>query len=411
MPRFAAALSVLAIACTGTANTLQAPEASIAEAGGLAPAPVDTTAAVDTTAGTVSAPVLSEAASFVVWMPDGLHPDFSALARGLDGVGEVTIVQVGTLHIAQTRTSEGVIVDEPPPRFVIPAQGVVLEPDTYRRFVRGDSANVIASLAAGEIALSSSSAELRRLTVGDRITLEGGIEMTVAAVLEDEALGSAEMVTSSVELAVSGSARAYALVEYEGSVEGLEDGLNEAIPGEEPVRVRARAAASGRQPTVRSQLFMKLTFGEFAYRPISRGRVVIDPAWVEANIETVDLPLLGRTTCHIAFNEILAQVMHGLLEEGLSWVIDRGAFRGCWVPRYIANSARLSRHSWGVAADINFGNSLSGGPGSPLNEELLVRMAAVGIRSGHLWTRPDPGHFEYYGLDDTGVQPYVDAMH
>ena len=57
----------------------------------------------------------------------------------------------------------------------------------------------------------------------------------------------------------------------------------------------------------------------------------------------------------------------------------------------------LSRHAWGIAADINFGNDLDG-PGSPVAPLLLSAMEFHGITSGHDWTTPGPGHFEWVGL-------------
>ena len=76
-------------------------------------------------------------------------------------------------------------------------------------------------------------------------------------------------------------------------------------------------------------------------------------------------------------------------------VIDPSAFKGCWNPRFIRQRTDLSHHAWGAAADINFGNSLEG-PGSPADPRLLEAMAALDILSGHAWTDPDPGHFEWF---------------
>ncbi len=87
-----------------------------------------------------------------------------------------------------------------------------------------------------------------------------------------------------------------------------------------------------------------------------------------------------------------------LADNGLSNVIDRSAFAGCWNARYIAGSARMSRHSFGAAADINIFNSTDGGPGSPVNPELLKRIYAAGLTSGHVWRNSDPGHFEFFEI-------------
>ena len=166
-------------------------------------------------------------------------------------------------------------------------------------------------------------------------------------------------------------------------------------------RVSERSTSADRGGlAVRSQVFFKSVFGEFAYKPTSGRGFVIDPDWVNANIVDVNIPLLGRTKCHRIYAEILTDMMQDLTDNGLSDVIDRRAFAGCWNGRYIANSYRLSRHSFGGAADINIFNTPDEGPGSPVHPELLWRMDAAGITSGHLWAKSDAGHFEYFGTLD-----------
>jgi hypothetical protein len=164
--------------------------------------------------------------------------------------------------------------------------------------------------------------------------------------------------------------------------------------------VHPRGLASDQTTAVRGQVWIKETFGEFAYRPTGGGRFTIDPAWIEANIVTATIPLLGTVTCHRVYLDVLTEVMSALEAAGHGDVIDRSEYRGCWNARYVANSMRLSRHSWGGAADINFFNALDGGPGSPINPTLIETMAAFGVTSGHAWSIPDPGHFEYYGFPE-----------
>ena len=92
---------------------------------------------------------------------------------------------------------------------------------------------------------------------------------------------------------------------------------------------------------------------------------------------------------------MLSEVMSTLEGAGHLDVIDRAAYKGCWNPRFIRNRTDLSHHAWGVASDINFGNDLAG-PGSPTDPRLIEAMAALDILSGHAWTDPDPGHFEWF---------------
>ncbi len=342
--------------------------------------------------------------TYVAWMPGGLVPGFGELLSSIEGVRSVTVARTGTLHIVGSSDAAGAVVDTSPEGFVIPVEAVVLDSDTYRPFATAGEAETLAALGPGELVLSEASAGLRRLGVGGKIEFEGEIEMTVAAVVPDAVLGSTEVALTSVgAFAVDNTISRYALVESSTTVDQLEVELLALLPEASVVRVRSRNPHRGDAArAVRPQVVIKQEFGEFAYRQLGRGRrLEIDPEWVSENIVSVNIPLLGTTRCHRRYAELLTQVMQSLIDDGLEAVIDRRAFRGCWNPRYISGTTRLSRHAFGAAADINFGNSLDGGPGSPVHPELLARMAAAGITSGHTWSSPDPGHFEF--LDDEPI--------
>lgn len=400
MRRWTALVLLAATACSGQAIAGSEPVATTMNPT-TTTRPATTTTAVPAKATapttTVSAP--PPQGPLVSWMPGGLLPDFGEIVGSVPGVTDVTVIGTGTSHIVSSETADGVVVDRAPDGFVIPVEGIAVDPATYRDFVDDATAAVISSLGSDELILSDSSAALRRLGPGDWIEFEGGEVRSIAAVLPDAAVGAAEIIgVGETSLAVPGSERGYALIDFDGTGEELERAILARLPQDALLRVRDPRDPSGNPGrTVRSQVFIKQEFGEFAYRPAGRGRFEIDPAWLEANIVELEIPLLGKAVCHRKFAAALTEVMVGLDDHGLDGVIDQRAFRGCWNSRYISGSTRLSRHAWGAAADINFGNELDGGPGSPVNEELLERMLAVGIRSGHLWARPDPGHFEYFG--------------
>jgi hypothetical protein len=314
----------------------------------------------------------------------------------------VTVARTGTLHIVESTDASGAVVDAPPGGFVIPVEAVVLDRSTYRSFAAPGAAGIFEALGSNELVLSEASAGLRRLDVGAKIRFEGDIEMTVAAIVPDAVLGSTEVALISVgAFAVDNTISRYALVRSSATGERLEADLLALLPAESVVRVRSRnPERSDAARAVQPQIVIKQEFGEFAYKKPSRGtRFEIDPSWVAENIVSVNIPLLGSTRCHKRYAELLTEVMQGLIDDGLEEVIDLGAFRGCWNPRYIAGTTRLSRHAFGAAADINFGRPLDGGPGSPVHPELLARMAAAGLTSGHAWSSPDPGHFEFYSDD------------
>jgi hypothetical protein len=121
---------------------------------------------------------------------------------------------------------------------------------------------------------------------------------------------------------------------------------------------------------------------------------VQDPAWVDANIVTGSVPMLGRVTCHRAFLPTFAGALRELEEEGLGYLVDRAGFAGCWAPRLVETGGPLSRHAWGAAFDVNIlKNQL--GTGSAQDPRLVAVMRKWGLTFGGAWLEPDPAHFEY----------------
>lgn len=336
----------------------------------------------------------------VVVRSGGVDDAFIELLRSVDGVDHLAVLRSGQVRMTASDDRLGEAVDRLPDGFVIQLEArSYADPAAVRPFST-ELAAELERLESDELILSRSSATLRRLDVGDTIDFDNGARFRVGAVLPDTVVGSSEVVLAgpdSLEAAGGGQAgRQAALVGFAGTGAELESVLLKANGGD-GVRVfggRGGDEEVDRQRSTLSQIEVKQTFGEFAFRP-SGASIEIDPAWVDANLVMVDLPLLGPTRCHRVFAETLGAVMQSLIDDGLGDLIDPRAFQGCWNPRTIAGSDRLSKHAWGIAADINFGNSLDEEPGSPIHPELLDRMNDAGFVSGHLWTTPDPGHFEY----------------
>ncbi len=346
----------------------------------------------------------------VVLRQSGMDQAFLDSLQTMDGINWVATVDLGQVHLTSSATSLGRTVDSPPPGFVIQLEAIAHSDIDSVRHYAPDLAPSLAELSEREVILGTSSAGLRRLDVGSTINFanEGGPDgdetvFTVASILPDDVVGTAEVVFGDAEaLAAAGagrSVRQVAFVDYSGTGTELEQKLL-ADNGDRGIRVFG-GRGDGQRDRARTTLptiEVKKIFGEFAFRSQGPSAIEIDPRWIEANLVTAELPLLGQARCHRVFAEILTEVLQGLIDDGLADVIDPSAFQGCWNARRIAGSARISKHSWGMAADINFGNPLDGGPGSPVHPELLARMLEADVISGHLWTAtPDPGHFEYRG--------------
>lgn len=328
-------------------------------------------------------------------MPNGLTEGFAESLVGVDGIEAITELRTATLHIKSSHKADGTVVDEPPPGYVIPVHAAIVAPEGLEHIVG------ISGLAPDELVLGEDSAALRRLGIGDSITFERST-MTVGAIVPEALMSGYEMIATTPEPFVEKRMETRAVhVLYGWSRYRLSLEVRARVDEDTTYRVSERSTSADRGGlAVRSQTFIKQSFGEFAYKPTGGRNFVIDPAWINANIVDVRIPLLGRTRCHRIYAEILTDIMQDLVDNGLSDVIDRSAFAGCWNGRYIANSYRLSRHSFGAAADINIFNTPDEGPGSPVHPELLSRMAAADVTSGHLWAKSDAGHFEYFGSLD-----------
>ena len=117
-------------------------------------------------------------------------------------------------------------------------------------------------------------------------------------------------------------------------------------------------------------------FGEFATRPAGEG-FEVDPAWTETYLETIDLPGLGVVTCH----RLIMPIIQRAIEAAATDSVETD---GCWNPRTVRATGDLSRHTWGIAIDLEIVD--------PTVVDLLV---SEGLTSGINWLAPDPEHYEY----------------
>ncbi len=384
-----AAAAVLLTACSAQAAT---PSTTV-------PLPPPTSATTTTSAAeTTTTATPTTEGWFVISVTAELPEELSAGLASLPGVDAVSVVRVENIQVVETRDRAGSIVDQAPEGFVIPLEVHAIDPDAHAAYAPESVVRLLGNLEPGQVLLSESSARFRRLDTGAELVLGGGAILTVAGLVPNEWVGMAEVVVSLSGTEALGIGRErYAILRFDGSRAELEQAAGALTDAPVHVRARDEVDVFRHADSVASQIAIKKVFGEFAYRPIGGDFIEIDPAWLEANIVEVEIPLLGNDKCHRQFVAKLSGVMIELERAGLADAIDPSAYLGCWNSRFIRGRDDLSRHAWGVAADINFGNEPDGGPGSPTHPALLDAMLQRGIRSGHAWTVPDPGHFEWFG--------------
>ena len=395
--------AVFMLATQGISTTNQATsDTTTPSVTGLGPSTSNTTGAgarptTTTPADAVESPPIWDQV-LLVWTPGSLPLGFADQVAALPGVTAVTTVRSDLAHLTGTVSAAGDTVDQPPNGFVIPLEVMAFDPTTYPAFLLKQESVAFTKLPPGQIILGKTSAQIRRLGPGGVLMFEDGSRFVVAAVVDDVLIGAAEAALPLGEAAdlLAVEAERYLLIRYSGIRKGLESSIRADLPEGVAVRIRA----PGETPVLRHgdavlpQVLIKKQFGEFAYRPGQNLTFAIEPGWVETNLVTSNVPLLGQVTCHRNLLPALAGAMEELEERNLAFLVDPSGFRGCFNPRYIANRRGISRHAWGAAIDINIGSNPEGLE-SIQDPRLIEIMERWGLTSGHEWLIPDPGHFEY----------------
>jgi hypothetical protein len=255
-------------------------------------------------------------------------------------------------------------------------------------------------VAEGQAVLGSTSAKIRRLGRGGRLVF-GRRSIQVAGVLPDTAVGAHEVFVSLRTAAHLGiTLERYLLIDPSSAIgrKRLTARITRLLPPGVPIRIRGPGETPYfRQgdavlPTVK----MKELFGEFAGRPRPDGTIEADPAWSSRNITIESVPIIGNVQCNRAIFPQLRGALHEIEADGLSSLIDRSQYGGCWVPRFVNRNPKqeISHHSWGVAIDLNVADNPFGRT-PHMNPRVVAAFEHWGFTWGGRWLRPDGMHFEF----------------
>mgnify|MGYP006155109167 CR=1 FL=1 len=337
-------------------------------------------------------------AMFLAWTSGGLPDGFAKTMRETPGVSAVTVVRAGNLGLVRAWTATGVEVYQSQSGYSVPLETMVLDLASYGPFIPTDQADLFANLGPTEVLLGSAAAQFRGIGAGGRLKMLDGTQLTVRAVVDDALIGGGELalaMTSPVAELIP--VDRYLLALYLGP-RTIFDAAADAAARDQPVRVRKQGEAPflRHADAVSPQIVIKQVFGEFFFQAQSNGAINREAVWVERNIVLADVPLLGKLKCHRVLIPLLVGAMEQLIAEGLDFLIDPDAFRGCDNGRMIGGTRSLSRHSWGAAVDLNYLLDIAADP------RLIRVMERWGFTSGHSWLISDPGHFEYVGPPQTG---------
>jgi hypothetical protein len=160
--------------------------------------------------------------------------------------------------------------------------------------------------------------------------------------------------------------------------------------------------------SLRSTRWIESTFGRFPWRdhPTRRGAIEILGEWPRQNIVSFAPPFQlrdgrGRAIsvirCHRLIAPALRRVLDDLATRQLCHLIN--TFDGCFLPRHMGWDPRrpLSRHSWGIAVDVN-ARLFPYGSRSQQDARLIAAFHRQGFAWGGRWRTPDPMHFEIVDL-------------
>lgn len=345
--------------------------------------------------------------TFLAWVPRGLPDGWADRVARHPMVERLTVVAEDNIWLERSWSAAGEPVDHPSPPFRIPLDAAAVDPRSYATFLPPADRSAMASVAAGEGILGSTSASLRGLGPGAILELERGTRVRIAAVLPDELVGAAELLVSRATGRRIGVVRdRYVLLqppngERVTSAE-LRGALRRLLPTDLGAFGVVQVRAPGETPYFRAgdavlpPVLLKALFGEFGARTIrgQPGYVQVDPRWRRTHIVTTRVPLLGSVTCHRGIVPQLRAAMRELRDAGRADAIR--TFNGCFVPRFISRdpTALLSHHTWGIAFDVNLvGNYYGQTPHQP---RILIRtLERYGFLWGGAFVVPDGNHFEY----------------
>jgi len=273
-----------------------------------------------------------------------------------------------------------------------------VDPATYRNFTpvgSAQTADVWSRVANGEIAISR---ELKKklqqdaegyVTVGQRKIHVGAVAdqaIGIDAVVNTTWVDSLGMTTGNALLVRTGLT----------APQTLREPIQQLV-GEDRMQLVDVMTRQGLDPEAQLTAVLVGSFsqavGVFNYTLAGGGRINPDPAWVASHIETRTVPILGSVTCNKYLFPQLEAALRDIQAAGLADEIHPEEYAGCYYPRFIAGSTKLSNHSFGLALDLNVPGNQRGTVGE-MDRGVVAIFKKWGFGWGGDWGYTDPMHFE-----------------
>jgi hypothetical protein len=288
----------------------------------------------------------------------------------------------------------------------VPMAATVQPDEVVRNLMSVEAAD---ALVDGGIVMGESSARFRGARVGDVVTLlnkrKRPVVFVISHVAADDVVGGSDLLLSPAQ---ADSLGATTVTRY--TVTGFRnpDTASSALAAAgfvNGMEYRVRRTWDAQNPDATLGLGeAKPLVGEFAYSISKSGKVTADPGWVHQNITPrrffSGIPV--RAGCHRRVWAPLQGALNEVKRAGLEELIDvdnTNKYGGCFYPRLNRISGDLgylSRHSWGMAFDMNTTTNAQGR--APNLDCRIVRIFRKwGFAWGGNFTPADGMHFEYVG--------------
>lgn len=301
---------------------------------------------------------------------------------------------------------EGRSIQRIPRGMQVPMSTTVQPDEVVRNLMSVEAAD---ALLAGGIVMGDSSARFRGARAGDVVTLidkrRRPVTFVIGLVAKDDVVGGGDLLMSPTQADLLGATTVtrYTVTGFRNpdtaasalAAAGFVNGMD----------FRVRRTWDERNPDATLGLGeAKLLVGEFAYKITKSGKVTADPGWVHQNITPrrffSGIPV--RAGCHRRIWAPLQGALNEIKREGLEKLIDvdnTNQFGGCFyarLNRISGDLGYLSRHSWGMAFDMNTTTNAQGR--APNLDCRIVRIFRKwGFAWGGNFTPADGMHFEYVG--------------
>jgi hypothetical protein len=283
---------------------------------------------------------------------------------------------------------------------------VAVDPSTYRAFAAEGTAEATAvwqSVARGEAVTSHALAKTLSLQLGGELTVTGATGAATPlrlGALATTGVPSADLIVDDSVGAALGLAPGTGVLlsaRADQDPKALADEVR-AIAGDAAVVDLLRAPAANPVAFLTGSKAAQ-AFGKFSYRYFPDGTIQPDAAWVQENIVTTTVPIMGRVTCHRLMIPQLRGALQEVVDAGLAHTLK--TYDGCYVPRFIERNPEnsISLHTWGIAIDMDAATNYRGIRGT-MDQRVADIFKRWGFRWGGDWTYTDPMHFELGALLD-----------